>query len=70
MLIDLDDFEACFSAWAQSFAEAFDREYALPLKLNSSVRQLALGAVHFIKVGVYSLKRSFSDRGRKTKRLL
>ena len=26
MLIDPDAFEACFSAWAQSFAEAFDRE--------------------------------------------
>jgi hypothetical protein len=26
MLIDPDTFEACFSAWAQSFAEAFDRE--------------------------------------------
>jgi hypothetical protein len=25
-LIDPDAFEACFSAWAQSFAEAFDRE--------------------------------------------
>ena len=26
MLIDPDAFEACFIAWAQSFAEAFDRE--------------------------------------------
>ena len=26
MLIDPDAFEACFSAWAQSFAETFDRE--------------------------------------------
>ena len=26
MLIDPDAFEACFSTWAQSFAEAFDRE--------------------------------------------
>jgi predicted transposase YbfD/YdcC len=26
MLIDPDVFEACFTAWAQSFAEAFDRE--------------------------------------------
>src|SRR4051794_36344203 len=26
MLIDPDAFEACFSAWAQSCAEAFDRE--------------------------------------------
>jgi hypothetical protein len=26
MLIDPDAFEACFTAWAQSFAEAFDRE--------------------------------------------
>jgi len=26
MLIDPDAFEVCFSAWAQSFAEAFDRE--------------------------------------------
>src|SRR3954466_3029303 len=26
MLIDPDAFEACFSAWAQSLAEAFDRE--------------------------------------------
>jgi len=26
MLIDPDAFEACFSAWAQSFAGAFDRE--------------------------------------------
>jgi hypothetical protein len=26
MLIDRDAFEACFSAWAQSFAMAFDRE--------------------------------------------
>src|SRR3954470_15897155 len=26
LLIDPDAFEACFSAWAQSFAEAFDRE--------------------------------------------
>jgi hypothetical protein len=26
MLIDPDAFEACFSAWAQSFAEAFDQE--------------------------------------------
>ena len=26
MLIDPDAVEACFSAWAQSFAEAFDRE--------------------------------------------
>jgi predicted transposase YbfD/YdcC len=26
MLIDPDAFEACFSAWVQSFAEAFDRE--------------------------------------------
>jgi hypothetical protein len=26
MLIDPDVFEACFSAWAQTFAEAFDRE--------------------------------------------
>jgi len=26
MLIDPDAFETCFSAWAQSFAEAFDRE--------------------------------------------
>src|SRR5919107_3558876 len=26
MLIDPDAFEGCFSAWAQSFAEAFDRE--------------------------------------------
>jgi hypothetical protein len=26
MLIDPDAFEACFTAWAQSFAEAIDRE--------------------------------------------
>ena len=26
MLIDPDAFEACFTAWAQSFAEAFERE--------------------------------------------
>jgi hypothetical protein len=26
MLIDPDAFEACFSAWAQSFTDAFDRE--------------------------------------------
>jgi hypothetical protein len=26
MLIDPEAFEACFTAWAQSFAEAFDRE--------------------------------------------
>src|SRR5689334_11265426 len=26
MLIDPDAFETCFSAWAQSFAQAFDRE--------------------------------------------
>jgi hypothetical protein len=26
MLIDPDAFEACFTAWAQSFTEAFDRE--------------------------------------------
>src|SRR3954469_20868849 len=26
MLIDPDAFDTCFSAWAQSFAEAFERE--------------------------------------------
>jgi hypothetical protein len=26
MLIDPDAFEACFTAWGQSFAEAFERE--------------------------------------------
>ena len=40
MLIDPDAFEACFSTWAQSFAEAFDRGRAQgPLHLVSASEQ-------------------------------
>jgi hypothetical protein len=50
-LIDPDAFEACFTAWAQSFAEAFDREVvAIDGKTlrRSFERGRAQGPLHLI----------------------
>ena len=54
MLIDPDAFEACFSAWAQSFAEAFDREVvAIDGKTlrRSFDRGRAQGPLHLVSAG-------------------
>ena len=54
MLIDPDAFEACFTAWAQSFAEAFDREVvAIDGKTlrRSFDRGRAQGPLHLVSAG-------------------
>src|SRR4051812_27582719 len=49
MLIDPDAFEACFTAWAQSFAEAFDREVvAIDGMRRSFDRGRAQGPLHLV----------------------
>jgi hypothetical protein len=51
MLIDPDAFEACFTAWVQSFAEAFDREVvAIDGKTlrRSFDRDRAQGPLHLV----------------------
>src|SRR3954449_11219109 len=49
MLIDPDAFEACFSAWAQSLAEAIDREVvAIDGKRRSFDRSRAQGPLHLV----------------------
>src|SRR4029079_10445363 len=51
MLINPDAFEACFSAWAQSFAEAFDREVvAIDAKTlrRAFARGRAQGPLHLV----------------------
>ena len=58
MLIDPDAFEACFSAWAQSFAEAFDREVvAIDGKTlrRSFDRGRAQGPLHLVSASEQSL---------------
>ena len=54
MLIDPDAFEACFTAWTQSFAEAFDREVvAIDGKTlrRSFDRGRAQGPLHLVSAG-------------------
>src|SRR3954451_17528590 len=49
MLIDPDPLEACFTAWAQSFAEAVDREVvAIDGKRRSFDRGRAQGPLHLV----------------------
>ena len=58
MLIDPDAYEACFSAWAQSFAEAFDREVvAIDGKTlrRSFDRGRAQGPLHLVSASEQSL---------------
>src|SRR3954469_12504655 len=56
MLIDPDAFEACFTAWAQSFAEAFDREVvAIDGKRRSFDRGRAQGPLHLVSASEQGL---------------
>ena len=65
MLIDPDAFETCFSAWAQSLAEAFDREVmAIDGKTlrRSFDRGRAQGPLHL--VSAWASARSMASRMR------
>jgi len=72
MLIDPDAFEACFTAWAQSFAEAFEREVvAIDGKTlrRSSDRGRAQGPRHLVSAwaseqGLVLGQRSMANRTR------
>ena len=56
MLIDPDAFEACFSAWAQSFAEAFDREVvAIDGKTLRRSFDRAQGPLHLVSASEQGL---------------
>src|SRR3954469_16880374 len=56
MLIDPDAFEACFTAWAQSCADAFDREVvAIDGKRRSFDRGRAQGPLHLVSASEQGL---------------